>query len=74
MCFCFAALGNVVTSLTMSGKFAITMSFNIIYLFTAELFPTSVRNMAVGSSSMVARISGMIAPFTGKPLVRSLLH
>ena len=53
----------------MVGKMAISATFNLGYLYTSELFPTPVRNMAVGSSSMMARISGLVAPFMGKPLV-----
>ena len=60
---------DLVTSLTMIGKAAITASFSVIYVYTAELFPTSVRHIAVGSSSMMARIGGLVAPFMGEPLV-----
>ena len=62
-------LADVVTSLTMIGKAAITGSFSVIYVYTAELFPTPVRHIAVGSSSMMARVGAMIAPFFGEPLV-----
>lgn len=37
--------------------------FLVVYLYTSELFPTVVRNAAMGFSSMVARIGSMIAPF-----------
>lgn len=34
---------NVVTGLAMVGKFGITASFAVIYVYTAEIFPTVLR-------------------------------
>ncbi|XP_032194699.1 solute carrier family 22 member 16 isoform X2 [Mustela erminea] len=48
---------------TMAGKFAIGASFGLIYLYTAELYPTVVRSLAVGSGSMVSRLGSIVAPF-----------
>ncbi|GIY45752.1 organic cation transporter protein [Caerostris darwini] len=48
---------------TMLGKFFNSASFDTVYIYTAEIFPTVVRNVAVGSSSTWARIGALIAPF-----------
>ena len=57
---------NVVTIvLAMIGKFCISASFAIIYVFSAELFPTVVRNVGVGSGSFWARVGGIVAPYIG---------
>ncbi|XP_035825419.1 organic cation transporter protein [Aplysia californica] len=45
------------------GKFGATGGFSTIYVFSAELFPTSMRNSVVGASSMIARVGGMVAPY-----------
>lgn len=50
-------------SMAMGGKLCITASYAIIYTLSAEVFPTVVRNVGVGSSSMIARIGGALAPF-----------
>ncbi|XP_050712759.1 organic cation transporter protein-like isoform X2 [Eriocheir sinensis] len=50
-------------SLAMGGKLCITASYAIIYTLSAEVFPTVVRNVGLGSSSMIARIGGALAPF-----------
>ncbi|KAK3097252.1 hypothetical protein FSP39_008081 [Pinctada imbricata] len=49
-------------TLAMFGKFGITASYAIIYLMAAEVFPTVVRNIGMGVSSMCARIGGMLSP------------
>lgn len=55
--------GAWATAIVMIGKFFIAGSFAIIYNYTTELFPTVVRNTALGASSMCARISGAVTPF-----------
>ncbi|XP_035233011.1 organic cation transporter protein-like isoform X1 [Stegodyphus dumicola] len=47
----------------MAGKFFNAASFDIVFIFTAEIFPTVVRNVGLGSSSSCARIGAMGAPF-----------
>ena len=40
-----------------------TAAFGVIYMYTAELYPTVVRNGAMGTSSCIARFGGMAAPY-----------
>ncbi|XP_039180840.1 solute carrier family 22 member 4 [Crotalus tigris] len=49
--------------LVMLGKFGVTSAFSMLYVYTAELYPTTVRNMAVGSASMSSRVGSIIAPY-----------
>ncbi|KAK3098437.1 hypothetical protein FSP39_019452 [Pinctada imbricata] len=55
-------LVNLKIALAMISKFGITSSYKIVYLMTAEVFPTVVRNIGMGTSSMTARVGGMLAP------------
>ncbi|KAB7493646.1 Solute carrier family 22 member 3 [Armadillidium nasatum] len=42
---------------------AVPKAFSIAYIYSAELVPTRVRNVAVGTSSMWARVGSILAPF-----------
>ena len=50
-------------ALGMLGKFAASAAFGIMYLYTAEYFPTTLRNAGFGASSTCARIGSMSAPY-----------
>ena len=56
------ATGAAKTGVALTGRFGIAASFDIIFLYTAELFPTVVRSAAVGICSTVARLGGIAAP------------
>ncbi|CAM1312764.1 Uncharacterised protein g6074 [Pycnogonum litorale] len=47
----------------MIGKFCIASAFAMIYVYSAELFPTVLRNTGVGSCSTIARIGSILAPY-----------
>ena len=45
---------------SLIGKFMASANFAIVYLYTAELYPTTIRTTAVGSCSCVARLGGTL--------------
>ncbi|XP_076244758.1 organic cation transporter protein [Calliopsis andreniformis] len=53
---------SAVMIIVLFGKACIAASFAVIYNYTAELFPTVVRNTALGIGSMCARLSGALTP------------
>ncbi|XP_049341819.1 solute carrier family 22 member 13b [Astyanax mexicanus] len=55
----------VVTVIAVIGKFALAASFSIVYVYTAELYPTVVRQNGIGLNSMCARVAGILAPLIG---------
>ncbi|XP_065522947.1 solute carrier family 22 member 13-like isoform X3 [Lathamus discolor] len=50
------------TVLATIGKLTATASFSTSYVYSAELFPTVVRQTGVGLCSMSARLAGIIVP------------
>lgn len=57
-----SAAGTLSTAFVFAGKFLIASSFAIIYNYSAELFPTVIRNSAMGLGAMCARTSGALTP------------
>uniref|UniRef100_A0A8C6PQS9 Solute carrier family 22 member 5 n=1 Tax=Nothobranchius furzeri TaxID=105023 RepID=A0A8C6PQS9_NOTFU len=56
-------LQYVALALEMSGKFGFTMAFTIVYIYTAEIYPTVLRNVGMGMCSSAARIGSITAPY-----------
>ncbi|XP_029655305.1 organic cation transporter protein-like [Octopus sinensis] len=61
-------LGNssyqwLVLLFAMIGKLGITSAFGAVYLFGCELFPTVLRNSAMGLFSTCGRIGAVVAPY-----------
>lgn len=46
---------------SLIGKFMASASFAIVYVYTAELYPTIIRNTAIGSCSCIARVGGIVS-------------
>lgn len=47
----------------MLGRYGITSVYAVMTLHTAEMFPTEIRNSALGISSTCAHVGGIAAPY-----------
>lgn len=55
---------TIILVFIMLGKASITCAFIIVYIFSAEMWPTCIRTTVMNSCSMFARIGSMVAPLT----------
>ena len=55
--------------LTLGAKAGATAAANVKYMYTAQLFPTSIRATAIGTCSTIARLGGFLSPIVGKYLI-----
>ncbi|KAI3380436.1 hypothetical protein SNEBB_001662 [Seison nebaliae] len=53
---------KAVIALAMIGKLGASMGFAIVYIITAEMFPTCVRGTVMGIASVWARVGSMLSP------------
>ncbi|XP_035673682.1 organic cation transporter protein-like isoform X2 [Branchiostoma floridae] len=56
-------LWQVSTGLAIVGRFGVSVTYSILPVYSAEVFPTVVRNMGIGTVSMIGRAGGILAPF-----------
>ncbi|XP_066954869.1 organic cation transporter protein-like isoform X2 [Macrobrachium rosenbergii] len=54
---------GLIMFLSLSGKLAITAAFHLIYIYTAELFPTNYRSLAIGQCGVMAGTGGIVSPY-----------
>ncbi|KAG5668819.1 hypothetical protein PVAND_016742 [Polypedilum vanderplanki] len=58
--------------LFLVGKMAITSSFAIVFVYSAEMIPTIVRSGGVGAFSTFSRLGALLAPFV--PLLKFVFN
>ena len=51
------------TAVALFGKMCITFSWAVLFLYSAELFPTEIRTSGIGSASFIGRFGGILAPW-----------
>ncbi|XP_051869525.1 solute carrier family 22 member 5-like [Pristis pectinata] len=56
-------LSTLTMVLVLIGKLGNTCAFFMVYVYTAELYPTPMRNTGVGVNSMASRLGSIISPF-----------
>ncbi|KAH8293805.1 hypothetical protein KR054_004772 [Drosophila jambulina] len=52
-----------IVAFAMLGRFGISATYSVVTLYTAELYPTEIRNSALGTCSTFAHVGSISAPF-----------
>lgn len=63
MPYLFSNVQWFITSLAMVGKFTISSANAVAPVFTAELYPTIIRNIGVGANNVSAGIALLLVPY-----------
>ncbi|KAK3798808.1 hypothetical protein RRG08_040639 [Elysia crispata] len=53
----------IVLVMSLLAKFGTSVGFNILWLYTPELFPTTIRTTGLGLASLVSKLASMAAPY-----------
>ncbi|KAK2188310.1 hypothetical protein NP493_136g03000 [Ridgeia piscesae] len=71
----FICTGNVgLVILLFCARALISAAFQVVYVYTPEVYPTTIRAMALGSCSCVSRFGCIITPFVANVLLRVSLY
>uniref|UniRef100_A0A8C5GGB9 Solute carrier family 22 member 5-like n=1 Tax=Gouania willdenowi TaxID=441366 RepID=A0A8C5GGB9_GOUWI len=54
---------GVTIALEMLGKYAVTTGLALVFAYTAEIYPTALRNTGTGVCATVSRIGSILSPF-----------
>ena len=62
----FLDMETAIVTLNIFGKLGTAAAYCVIFIYTAEIFPTSMRSLGIGACSTAARIGGILAPFVAQ--------
>lgn len=61
------------TAIAILGKTNIAAAYTLMYVYSAEIFPTVIRSTSVGLCTVFSRVGGIIAPHLIELVILELL-
>lgn len=58
-----SSYASVASIFPQIGKFALSAAYGGIYIYSAEIFPTTIKNFGIGVCSSIARVAGVMSQF-----------
>lgn len=67
----YVCIGRIaLTILIFGARAAISGGYQVVFVYTPEVFPTEIRALALGTSSGFAKLGALITPFVAQVLLR----
>ena len=61
---------NVLLVFIFIARAMMASVYQVVYIYTAEIFPTNVRSVGLGFCSMFARFASILVPFVAEVLIK----
>ncbi|XP_019937580.1 synaptic vesicle 2-related protein-like [Paralichthys olivaceus] len=71
----YACIGRTaLTIFIFLARAFISGGYQIVFVYTPEVFPTEIRALAMGTSSAIARVGALITPFVAQVMLRASVY
>ncbi|XP_054896686.1 synaptic vesicle 2-related protein-like isoform X1 [Poeciliopsis prolifica] len=71
----YACIGRIaLTIFIFIARAFISGGYQVVFVYTPEVFPTEIRALGMGTCSAVARIGALITPFVAQVLLRTSMY
>ncbi|KAM9735210.1 synaptic vesicle 2-related protein-like [Menidia menidia] len=71
----FACIGRIaLTIFIFISRAFISGGYQVVFVYTPEVFPTETRALAMGTASAVARLGALITPFVAQVMLRTSVY
>lgn len=74
MALCICTGRQVMVTLLFISRSFISGAFQAVYVYTPEVYPTSMRAIGLGSCSAMARIGAIVTPFVAQVTLKHSLY